>query len=100
MKKALFFLLPLLCCQTRVNLLTSVVVSQLPSTFTLSCVDCTEPIVYEPTGFPDFASIEDDQLRIEGSPEPGQYHLEIEMKDADGKEAHLLLILVILDETA
>ena len=96
-RKLLVLVLPLLAGSLRINLITTVVINEVPFAQTLTCIDCTDPVTYEPTGLPDFAAIEGDQLKVDGTPEPDQYHLSIKMTDANGEVAHLLLILVLLD---
>ena len=97
MRKLLILILPIVACSLRINLITTIVINEVPFTQTLTCIDCAQPVTYEATGLPDFANIEGDQLKVDSTPEPGQYHLNIKMTDADGQVAHLLLIVVLLD---
>ena len=42
--------------------------------------------------------LEGDTLKIVGSPEPGQYHISISMTDSVNQNAHIFVIVVILDQ--
>ena len=98
MNKLLLLLLPTIALQVRINILTSIIIDEVPFNQKLTCIDCAEPVSYVATDLPSFAKIQGNELIIEGTPNPGQYHLSIEMIDGEGKKAHLLLILVLLDE--
>ena len=97
MRRVLLLVLLFHALQIRINIITSIVIDELPFLQNLTCIDCFDPVLYEATGFPDFAAIEENQLIIDGQPRAGQYHLGFKMTDDKGRMAHVLLILILLD---
>lgn len=45
-------------------------------------------------------NLEGDTLKVVGSPEPGQYHISISMTDSINQNAHIFVIIVILDKVS
>ena len=66
----------------KINILTSIIINELPYSQTLSCTDCTPPVVYEEDGLPDFMELNDNVISVVETPNPGQYHVSISMRDA------------------
>ena len=66
MSKLFLLTLPLLALQIRINIITSIIINEVPFTQNLTCIDCVSPVTYEAVGLPEFASIEGNQLQIQG----------------------------------
>ena len=46
MNKLLLLTYPLISLQLRINILTSVIINEVPFTQNLACIDCTPPVMY------------------------------------------------------
>ena len=98
MRKLIYLILPLIALQIRINILTTIIINELPFVQNLTCPHCLPPVDYSISDLPSFASFSNHQLKIDGNPDPGQYHLSVTIVDGNGEKASLLLIIVILDD--
>ena len=66
MRRVLLLVLLFHALQIRINIITSIVINEVPFTQNLTCIDCVSPVTYEAVGLAEFASIEGNQLKIQG----------------------------------
>lgn len=64
MRKIIALFLIVACFQLKVNILTTIIIDQVPFTQKLACVDCVEPIHFSTNSLPPFAQLLGNQIKV------------------------------------